>query len=76
VTGGWAAINTLREGLPASYSADQQHFGTEFADTLGEKRVAALALLEAELDAAERFSGRIDAPEYLREALRAVREGK
>jgi len=83
---GWAATNTLREHLPTDY------LGPDRNDMDGERwgqqpeALAALALVEAALDAAARaedalrIHGRgvelIGARVDLAAALRAVREGK
>lgn len=70
MTGGWAATNTLREYTSRAIEP-LSHYAPSRRDA-----DAAIARVEAALDAAEKFCQRLDAPEYLREALRAVREGK
>jgi hypothetical protein len=77
VTGGWAATNTLRDAVETLHNYGCRVSATHSRD--------AIALVEAALDAAEKFEqGGIDlsnvefdqAATALAAALRAVREGK
>lgn len=78
---GWAATNTLREALAVAWPEGDHAEPNVFTEAL-----AALALVEAALDAAEPLARHFDSGfacgslrpemEALAAALRAVREGK
>jgi hypothetical protein len=83
MTGGWAATNTLRAAVASACSWEHSHRVLD--PSVRDERGAALALVEAALDAAEGVVRRMESPAVLFDmneahamlaaALRAVREG-